>query len=55
MGAKYKYNTAEDVFMNLSNIRIKGMSYRKIGNRGLMLKQKETILLHHCIAMNMEF
>ncbi|MBI5471074.1 MAG: molybdopterin-dependent oxidoreductase [Ignavibacteriae bacterium] len=45
MGAKYKYNTAEDVFTELAaNVpAFKGMSYRKIGNRGLMLKQKESV------------
>ena len=45
MGAKYKYNTAEDVFNELAaNVpAFKGMTYRKIGNRGLMLKQKESV------------
>ncbi len=45
MGAKYKYNTAEDVFNEIAaNIDgFKGMTYRKIGNKGMTLKQKETV------------
>lgn len=45
MGAKYKYNTAEDVFNEIvSHVDgFKGMSYRKIGTMGMMLKQKETV------------
>lgn len=45
MGAKYRYNTAEDVFNEIvSHVEgFKGMSYRKIGTMGMMLKQKETV------------
>ena len=44
MGAKYKYNSAEEVFNELAAHAppFKGMSYRKIGNKGMILKQKET-------------
>jgi NADH-quinone oxidoreductase subunit G len=40
MGTKYKYTTAEDVFNEIAAVlpAFKGMSYRKIGNRGMMLK-----------------
>jgi NADH-quinone oxidoreductase subunit G len=45
MGAKYRYNSAEDVFNEicLNNARFKGMSYRKIGNNGMLLKQNEPV------------
>ncbi len=45
MGAKYKYNTAEDVFNEIvAHVDgFKGMSYRKIGTMGMMLRQKETV------------
>lgn len=43
MGVKYKYNTSEDVFNELARIHasFKGLSYRKIGNKGMMLKLKQ--------------
>ena len=42
MGAKFRYNTAEDVFSEISSTveSFKGMSYQKIGNRGMMLRMK---------------
>ncbi|MBX2992925.1 MAG: molybdopterin-dependent oxidoreductase [Bacteroidetes bacterium] len=45
MGAKYKYSTAEDVFNEIaSHVEgFKGMSYRKIGTMGMMLKKKEPV------------
>lgn len=45
MGAKYKYNTAEDVFNEIASTiyGFKGMTYRKIGNKGMLLKKKETV------------
>jgi NADH-quinone oxidoreductase subunit G len=43
MGAKFKYNTAEEVFnelaMNVPSFR--GLTYRKIGNKGMQLKSKQ--------------
>jgi NADH-quinone oxidoreductase subunit G len=45
MGAKYKYNTAEDVFNEIVS-RVddfKGMTYMKIGKKGMMLKHKEPV------------
>ncbi len=43
MGVKYKYSSSEDVFNELANTRpaFKGLSYRKIGNKGMMLKLKQ--------------
>jgi NADH-quinone oxidoreductase subunit G len=43
MGVKYKYNTSEDVFNEMSAAfgGFKGMTYRKLGNRGLMLSAVE--------------
>ncbi len=43
MGAKYRYVSAEEVFAELaSNVEaFKGMSYLKIGNRGMLLRQKK--------------
>jgi NADH-quinone oxidoreductase subunit G len=43
MGAKFRYNTAEDVFNEIASTveNFKGMSYRKIGSRGLMLRMKQ--------------
>ena len=45
MGAKYRYNTAEDVFNEIvSHVEsFKGMTYRKIGSNGMMLKQKTIV------------
>ncbi len=45
MGAKFRYNTAEEVFNEISaSINgFKGMTYRKIGNKGMMLKKKEPV------------
>lgn len=45
MGAKLKYNTAEDVFKEIAE-RIpafKGLSYLKIGSRGAMVKTSDTV------------
>lgn len=44
MGVKYKYNTAEDVFNEIASHvdGFKGMTYRKIGNKGMLLKKTET-------------
>lgn len=45
MGAKIKYNTAEDVFKEIAE-RIpafKGLSYLKIGSRGATIKTSETV------------
>lgn len=45
MGARFKYNTSEDVFNEIAS-RIeafKGMSYRKIGSRGMLMKQPESV------------
>ena len=41
MGAKYRYTSAEDVFNEIASTSdvFKGMSYRKLGSRGLMLFQ----------------
>ena len=40
MGARYKYQSAEDVFNDLAaHVEpFKGMSYRKLGNKGMPLK-----------------
>ncbi len=45
MGTKYKYNTAEDVFNDIAAHveSFKGMTYRKIGSRGMMLKKHEPV------------
>lgn len=43
MGVKYKYNTAEDVFNEIASTTpaFKGLTYRKLGNRGAMLKRNQ--------------
>lgn len=43
MGVRYKYNSAEDVFNEIANVvpAFKGLSYKSIGNMGMMLKQKQ--------------
>ncbi len=40
LGAKFRYNTAEDVFGELASTAeaFRGMTYRKIGSRGMMMK-----------------
>ncbi len=45
MGAKYRYNTAEDVFNEIAVTvgAFKGMTYGKLGTKGLVLKQRETV------------
>jgi NADH-quinone oxidoreductase subunit G len=45
MGAKYRYNTAEEVFNEIAaNVdAFKGMTYGKLGTKGLVLKQRETV------------
>lgn len=42
MGAKFRYNTAEDVFNDIAAHveAFKDMSYQKLGKRGLLLKQR---------------
>jgi len=42
MGTKYRYNTSEDVFNEIASTipGFKGMSYLKIGNKGLSLNMK---------------
>ena len=44
MGVKYRYATAEDVFNEIAATveSFKGMSYRKIGNKGILLKSKQS-------------
>jgi predicted molibdopterin-dependent oxidoreductase YjgC len=44
MGTKYKYNTAEDVFNELAATveAYRGMTYRKIGSRGLPVRVPRT-------------
>jgi NADH-quinone oxidoreductase subunit G len=48
MGVKYKYNTAEDVFNDLAAHvdGFKGMTYRKIGNRGMAMKHTVSAAVH---------
>jgi len=43
MGAKFRYGTAEDVFSEAASTvgGFKGMSYRKIGHRGMLLKARK--------------
>jgi predicted molibdopterin-dependent oxidoreductase YjgC len=43
MGVKFKYNTSEDVFNELATTfeGFKGMSYRKLGNKGLAVSVVE--------------
>jgi NADH-quinone oxidoreductase subunit G len=43
MGVKFKFNTAEEVFNELSNNleAFRGLSYRKLGNKGALLKSKK--------------
>ena len=45
MGVRYRYNTAEEVFNEIANANpaFKGLSYRKIGNRGLKLRQQVAV------------
>jgi NADH-quinone oxidoreductase subunit G len=45
MGVKYKYNTSEDVFVDIANSipSFKGLSYKKIGNRGTKLRLKQDV------------
>jgi NADH-quinone oxidoreductase subunit G len=45
MGVRYKYNTAEDVFNELAATveACKGMTYHKIGSRGLPLRVPRTV------------
>ncbi|MEO8168518.1 MAG: molybdopterin-dependent oxidoreductase, partial [bacterium] len=45
MGAKFRYNTAEEVFNEIAATvdGFKGMTYRKIGNKGMTLKKKEQV------------
>jgi predicted molibdopterin-dependent oxidoreductase YjgC len=40
LGAKFRYNTAEDVFGELASTveAFRGVTYRKIGSRGVMMK-----------------
>jgi NADH-quinone oxidoreductase subunit G len=43
MGVKYKYNTSEDVFNEITSVNpaFKGLSYRKIGSKGMKLKVRQ--------------
>lgn len=43
MGVRYRYNTSEDVFNELANSKpaFRGLSYKKIGNRGALLRAKQ--------------
>jgi len=43
MGVKYKYSTSEDVFNEIASTvqSFKGMSYRNIGNKGMMVGMKQ--------------
>ena len=43
MGVKYRYGSAEDVFNELASTvgAFKGMTYPKIGNKGMMLRKTE--------------
>ncbi len=52
MGVKYKYNTAEDVFNELAATveAFKGMTYRKIGSRGLPVRVSRTAAGTHVIC-----
>lgn len=45
MGTKYKYHTAEEVFNDIAAHLepFRGMTYRKIGSRGMMLKKLESV------------
>jgi len=45
MGAKFRYNTSEEVFNEIaSNVEaFRGMTYRQIGNKGMMLKAKKEV------------
>lgn len=51
MGARYKFQSAEDVFTELASQveAFKGMSYRRLGNKGLPLKAATTSL-HRPVA-----
>jgi hypothetical protein len=42
MGTRFKYNTADDVFADLAsdNPAFKGLTYRKLGTRGMALAAK---------------
>jgi NADH-quinone oxidoreductase subunit G len=44
LGARWKFATADDVFAEISSTigSFKGMSYMRIGSRGMMLTKKET-------------
>ncbi len=44
MGVKYKYNSAEDVFAEIASTvgPYKGMTYMKLGNRGMNLKAQHS-------------
>jgi NADH-quinone oxidoreductase subunit G len=45
MGVKYKYATVEDLFNEMASAveAFKGLSYRKIGSKGVMLRSKREI------------
>ncbi len=46
MGTKFKYNTSEDVFNEIASTieSFKGLTYQKLGNKGMMLKRKEEVV-----------
>jgi len=52
MGMKYRYNTAEDVFNEIASVipGFKGMSYRKIGNRGMMMKSRKEAVAERAVT-----
>ena len=45
MGTKYRYGTAEDVFAEVASTipSFRGMSYRKLGNKGLLLLEAKSV------------
>jgi predicted molibdopterin-dependent oxidoreductase YjgC len=45
MGARFRYNTAEEVFNDIAlHVEAyRGMTYRQIGNKGMMLRAKKDV------------
>jgi predicted molibdopterin-dependent oxidoreductase YjgC len=48
MGGRFKYQTAEDVFADIASHvdAFSGMSYRRIGNKGMLLKSGKEMRVH---------
>ncbi len=48
MGARFRYQTAEDVFADIASHvdAFNGMSYRRIGNKGMLLKAGREMRVH---------